>query len=229
VDRATPVAFGEWCSGENVRRLPADPFDELPRADEKADRRRRRRALTADELERLIEADRLRPLQEAQTVRRGQAKGKRQAKLWHETPDQLEVLGRGRARIYKALVLTGLRKKELASLTDGQLRPDGPVGYAELESKDEKNSEGSDIPIRADLAEDLRGWLDENLARMQDRVRETWEPVPARLPSQCPVFDVPDGLIRILDPTWSRRASPRRTSGAAPSTSTPCVRPSGPC
>ncbi len=54
--------------------------------------------------------------------------------------------------IYKNLVLTGLRKCEQASLTIGQLFLDGPVPYA----ADEKKRQGSEILLRADLADDLR-------------------------------------------------------------------------
>ena len=58
--------------------------------------------------------------------------------------------------IYKTLVLTGLRKSELASLTVAQLRLDGPVPHVELDAADEKNREGNGVVIRADLADDLR-------------------------------------------------------------------------
>ena len=40
--------------------------------------------------------------------------------------EQLDRTGRERALIYKTLVLTGLRKNELASITVGQLELDGP-------------------------------------------------------------------------------------------------------
>ena len=80
---------------------------------------------------------------------------------------QLERTGRERALIYKTLVLTGLRKGELASLTVGQLDFDGPVAYAVLNAADEKNRRGSSIPIRADLATELSAWLDDRLGALQ--------------------------------------------------------------
>jgi integrase len=73
--------------------------------------------------------------------------------------DELERLGRERALIYKTLVLTGLRKGELASLTVGQLELDGPMPFVVLEAADEKNRQGSTIPLRLDLANDLRGMV----------------------------------------------------------------------
>ena len=56
-----------------------------------------------------------------------------------ELIDELERLGRERALIYKTLVLTGLRKGELASLTVGQLDLDGPMPFVVLDAADEKN------------------------------------------------------------------------------------------
>lgn len=54
--------------------------------------------------------------------------------------------------IYKTLVLTGLRKGELASLTIGNLDLDGPTAYATLDAGDTKAGQAADVPLRADLA-----------------------------------------------------------------------------
>ena len=61
--------------------------------------------------------------------------------------------------IYKTLILTGLRKGELASLTVGQLHLDADLPYLDLNAADEKNRQGSSIMLRDDLADDLRQWL----------------------------------------------------------------------
>ena len=60
-----------------------------------------------------------RPLTDTQTVRRGERKGEVVAELKPETVTRLQAVGRERALIYKTLVLTGLRKNELATLTVG--------------------------------------------------------------------------------------------------------------
>ena len=73
-----------------------------------------------------------------------------------EFVEKLERLGRERALIYKTLVLTGLRKNELASLTVGQLELDGAMPFVVLNAADEKNRQGSTLPLRRDLANDLR-------------------------------------------------------------------------
>ena len=59
---ASLTAFGNWCI--ESKRLVANPFTRPPKLDEKADRRRQRRALTDDELCRLLHVARLRPLAE---------------------------------------------------------------------------------------------------------------------------------------------------------------------
>ena len=64
--------------------------------------------------------------------------------------------GRERALIYKTLVLTGLRKGELASLIVARLELAGPAPSIVLNPADEKNRQGSQVPLRPDLAADLR-------------------------------------------------------------------------
>src|SRR5262249_50822724 len=115
--RAAIVAFANWCSGPNIGRLASNPFTGVPKADERADPRRRRRAMTEDELVRLLDAARNRPLRDALTVRRGRRKGEALADVRPDVRGRLDAAGRERALIYKTLVLTGLRKGELASLT----------------------------------------------------------------------------------------------------------------
>src|SRR5262249_16603724 len=158
-----------------------------------------RRSLTEGELTRLLPVARQRPLLDATTIRRGKRKGQAVGKLRDETRRRLELLGWERSLIYKAMVLSGLRRGELASLTVGQLHPDGPAAFAELEAADEKNREGSAIAIRADLAADLRQWLDAKLAATQDAARQAGAPIPARLSPDTPLFTVPVELVKILN------------------------------
>jgi len=221
--RACWVAFCNWCLATD--RLLANPFDKVAKADEESDPRRKRRSMTEAELVRLLDVARRRPLAEygRPKLRRdaGQRKGKRDtwtiAPLDYETLDaaterarerlkdkpalvaRLDRLGRERALTYKALVLTGLRKGELASLTVGQLVLDGPHPHAVLHAADEKNRQGSQIALRSDLAADLRQWLADQLAETQDAARLRTTGLPSKLPAGAKVFRVPTGLIRILD------------------------------
>ena len=191
--RGACVAFGNWCVA--MSRLASNPFDGAPKADARADCRRKRRALTEDELRSLLEAARNRPLLNAMTVRRGPNKGKLVAKVDDLRRRKLDVLGQERALIYKAYLLTGLRKSELASLTVGQLELDGPLPVAYLDPRDEKNREGNEIALRSDLVVDLREWLAGKLQAFQAKARRRGEPIPARLPADIPVFYVPTGLL----------------------------------
>jgi integrase len=155
--------------------------------------------MTETDLVKLLDAARSRPLLEAMTVRRGRRKGETTARVKPEIRTRLEWVGRERALTYKTLVLTGLRKGELTSLTVGQLYLDGPAAYAVLDAADEKNREGSEIAIRSDLAADLKQWLADKLARLQEEALRDGGPIPARLPAATPVFNVPLKLYAILN------------------------------
>jgi integrase len=212
-------------------RLTVNPLARIAKADETADRRRTRRAMTEDELRRLLDVARRRPLAEygRLTVRKpkDEAKGKRDT--WNMLPlaaedltaatarararlignpelvAEMETLGRERELIYKTLVITGLRKGELASLTVGQLVLDADPAFLVLDAADEKNREGNSIPLRGDLAADLRQWLADKAKATQKATRGPTGHVlrlPAAgptLPADTLVFAVPHGLVKILD------------------------------
>jgi len=234
--REAAICLGTWC--RRTHRLTQNPFADVPRADQNADRRHQRRALTEAELLRLLKVARLRPLAqfgceitptEADPKRppRSRATWKRGAltvdnidaavedarEALKNDPDliaQLERTGRERALIYKTLVLTGLRKGELVSLTVGQLDFTGPVAYANLNAADEKNRQGSNIPLRADVAGELSLWLGDRLGDLQEQARKSGRPIPARLPASTPLFHVPSGLTRILDRDLAAAGIPKR-------------------
>jgi len=123
---------------------------------------------------------------------------------------QLERTGHERALIYKTLVLTGLRKGELASLTVAQLDFGGPMTYAVLNAADEKNRQGSNIPLRADVATELSTWPKERLGELQRKARNSGKPMPIRLPASTPWFRIPSGLTRILDRDLAAAGIPKR-------------------
>jgi integrase len=202
------VSFCNWCV--ETSRLAANPFEAAPKANEKADPRRQRRAMTEPELVQLLAVARERPLLEALTVRKGPRKGERYADVRREVRERLEWLGRERALIYKTLVLTGLRKGELASLTVVRLHLDEAVPFLALAAAYEKNREGNDIPLRDDLAADLRDWLADKLRRLQEEARHSGAPIPARLPPDTRVFDVPSRLVKILDRDLRLAGIPKR-------------------
>jgi len=172
--------FFRWCIG--TRRLQADPTERISKAAETVDIRRQRRALTIAELERLLFAARWRPLAEQgrETIPSTSPKGR---STWRLAPltfntlptaisrarekladkpgkiTELETLGRERELVYKTLVLTGLRRGELASLTIGSLVLNETVPYAILEAGNAKNRQRSEIPLRDDLTVELAQWI----------------------------------------------------------------------
>lgn len=205
--RQSLVAFANWCV--QTGRLLEHDLDRIPKADEKSDPRRQRRALNEAELNRLLAVASVRPLTDARTVRRGKRKGQSFADLRPETVARLHLLGRERALIYKSLLLTGLRKNELATLTIAQLDLTVGNAFLQLDAADEKSGEGSTVAIRDDLASDLRVWLDDKLAALQTD-RGSVEPIPMSLPADTLVFDVPAGLVRILDRDLKAAGIPKR-------------------
>ncbi len=234
--RESLVCFGNWC--RRTHRLTHNPFDDLPRADQNADRRHQRRALTEEELLRLLKVVRLRPLAELgrEITRKGADPDRppRSRGTWKreplapdnidsavvqarealkDNPDliaRLERTGHERALMYRMLVLTGLRKGELASLTVGQLDLSGPVAFATLNAADEKNRKGSEVPIRRDLAVALSTWLTKRLAESQEQARGSGKPIPVRLPPTTSLFHVPSGLTRIFDRDLAAAGIPKR-------------------
>ena len=234
--REALVGFGNWC--RRTHRLTHNPFADLPRADQNADRRHHRRALTEVELLHLLKVARMRPLAEfgrkvlakevdperparsratwtrqPLTIENIDASVERARAALKDNPDlivQLARTGYERALIYRTLVLTGLRKGELASLTVGQLDFDGPVAYAILNAADEKNRRGSSIPLRADLAAELSSWLAYRLCELQAEACDDGRPIPLRLPASTPLFHVATGLTRILDRDLAVAGIPKR-------------------
>jgi len=195
--RAALVAFCNWAVKD--KRLANNPLNGLPKADE-SEVRRQRRALSPQEIAALLDAAASRPLQAARTIRRGKNKGKRLAKVRAKERARLERLGRERALIYKTMIYTGLRKGELASLTVASLHLDAQSPYAELSATKAKSGRGARIPIRADLAEDLRNHLAEKLSEHRRRtLAEKRTEYPNALPGSMPVFNVPRDFIRVFD------------------------------
>jgi integrase len=213
--------FGSWCVKSG--RLLQNPLERLSRIDETSDRRRQRRALTEDELRRLLFVARWRPLAEfGRTVvtKTGDDRPSdpQSRKTWSLAPlafdgiqhavdlaqrklenntaflEELDRRGRERALVYKVAVLTGLRRGEIESLTLGHLYLDETTPVLRMKPQDTKNREAVDIPLRVDLADDLRQWIATKakaakVVRMNGKRKATDEPL----------FHVPKQLVKCLD------------------------------
>ena len=188
-------AFLRWCVDGN--RLLADPLKGIARADQDADVRRERRALADEELENLLTATRLRPLAELgrETVQLPSIKSKRSCwgyapltlgnigcaverarEKLKDKPQTIEeklMLGWERGLIVKTLALTGLRRGELAAVEIRNLYLDDPQPYIKLDRRSEKNREGNTLPLRSDLADDLRAWIHDKALKVGDATRNT--------------------------------------------------------
>jgi integrase len=184
-------AFVRWC--QESGRIERDLLVSTPLAGTRkakgrshhlvatGEARRRRRALTEDELGRLLMAARERPLEEAQTIRTGTRRGTREGHVRPEVRARLERLGWERSLMYKVLVLTGLRRGELAALRVEHLTLEGPQPRIALPGSATKNGQEARLPISSDLAEDLKQWLQATGMAGRD-----------------PVFRVPVELVKIL-------------------------------
>ncbi len=85
-------------------------------------------------------------------------------------PDDQEKRGRDSydSAQFRSGLRTGLRHVELASITVGALRFDTTPAYLNLRAAEAKNRENADLPLRADLADDLQGWIADILLATQD-------------------------------------------------------------
>ena len=221
------VALKAFCGwAVTNKRLRFNPVKSVGILDEFNGQKRPRRALTADELGRLLTVARLRPVAEfGRTTLRSdkQPANARSRKTWSKaplefatlqeayqrglkalskTPDkiqELEELGRHRALIYKTLVLTGLRKGELTSVCVADVHLQGSTAWLSLDAESEKSGNGAELPLRADLAGELQDWLTDRrelfdasqALKLAPDTRASW--------LQSRLFDVPSGLIVILD------------------------------
>ncbi len=233
--------FCNWCVERD--RLPFNPLAKLDRADERSGRRRQRRALTEAELSRLLIVARLRPLAEfgretvktsngetATPQKRSRATWKLKPLAFAELPAAVELarerlidnptflarqerLGIERALAYKLAVTTGLRRGELASLTVGQLDLDEVFPHVTLNAADEKNRQGNSIPLRGDVADELREWMSGLSGRVigsANVLAFRRAAVAVELPGSTRLLKIPKAFCRILDRDLKAAGIPKR-------------------
>ncbi len=136
--------FGRWLV--RVRRLGYNPFEGLSPRNEEIDRRRVRRALTDDDVARLLDAARRRPLEQASQI--ASVKG-----LPPEREAKLRRLGETRAYLYAFALGTGLRKGELRQLTWADV--DEERRTLTVRASISKAKKLTELPLRSDLSDAL--------------------------------------------------------------------------
>ena len=151
--------FHNWLLDRELISRPMPGLRRLKKLDENQDRRHVRRALSADELQRLFEVAKTRPLAERQKVNRGERKGLVGARLNPETVEKLELLGLERCLVYRTAFETGLRRAELGSIRVRDAVLQTNPAFLTLAAKNEKARRGCDLPIRQDLAAELADFI----------------------------------------------------------------------
>ena len=125
-------ALGNWLVKD--RKLPSNPLNHLSRLNEQTDRRRMRRALSDDELQRLIAST-------------------------EGGPERAGLSGADRAMAYFVLVSTGFRRSELNSLTVESFDLDADPPAVTVKAAYSKRRRDDRQDIRRDVAEHIRPWL----------------------------------------------------------------------
>jgi len=131
-----------------------------------------RRALSMDEIARLLDATERRPLLELQTIRIGPRRGKAVAKVKPHAKAKALRKGRERRVVYMLAVWTGLRRNEIRQLTWGDIHLDTIPGHIMLRAQTTKSKRADSLPIHAQLADELRAWRQSNVGP-DDRVVST--------------------------------------------------------
>lgn len=148
---AAVKTFATWLELANrVDRAPRGLMGLKPR-NEKEDRRLVRRALTKDELDRLLEATEMADPIEASRAPRAQG-FLRDSRRW--------ITGPERAALYRLAMGTGFRARELRTLTPERFHLDGDEPSVEVLAGYEKNGKGTVQPITRELAAGFRPFLE---------------------------------------------------------------------
>jgi len=130
-------AIKEFVAWLVPHRLAANPLLSLELRNTEVDVRKKRRALTQDEMSQLVEAAR------------------------SSTKSYQCYSGEQRARIYLLSYLTGLRKGEIASLTPESFQLDEQTPTLILEARNSKHRKRDVLPLHPQLVTLLRQWLPE--------------------------------------------------------------------
>ena len=197
--RSAIVSFCNWAV--RYKRLTSNPLASLYKADESGDIRHERRALTQDEVARLLKVTELRPVAEygRPAIKQPRIIGKR--RKWTREPltwenidaayergvkamsersganslAKYQAIGRQRKLAYRVLLTTGLRKNELKALTPDRLVLSGENPRLTLPGTATKNGKAATIPLRPEIAAELHRWIKDMEIYSTDPI---FDPVP---------------------------------------------------
>jgi len=188
-NRTALVAFGSWCV--HKKHLASNPFEKIARMDEDADRRYRRRELTAEEVRSIIEAARQRPFEEAAKMNRtGEitTDAERQAAYWR---------GWNRAMAYRLMASTGLRWNECRTLSFSDIRLDAQPAHIELKARNAKARKSACIPLCEDILPELTSFIRERKKSFIGDSSASIVSFPGTFDSE-PVFDLPISIAAVF-------------------------------
>lgn len=176
--------FVAWlCKKDRIEGNPLGRVD-APAAGKKT---KERRALSAEQVQKLLDACRARPLAEFKKRYGGQVREAVRRKM--------EMRGRERALIYKTAVYTGLRAGEIGSLRPHHLELDKkPFPRLHIPGKLTKNGQQARLLLVPAFGRELAGWIHDAGKRPDD-----------------PLFHVPQASARIMQKDLEEAGVPYRT------------------
>ncbi len=164
--------FGKWLVA--TKRLPTNPLAGIDRLNSETDVRHKRRALTTEEVSRLVES----------------------ARSSGEVVQGYE--GELRARAYLTSFYTGLRRQEIGSLTPRSFKLEEPQPILTVEAACSKHRRKDVLPLHPDLVAMVREWVrgigpDDLLFPRIER-KKTWLMVKKDLERVGIPYETPDGI-----------------------------------
>lgn len=168
-------AFGAFCNWlVETGRLAANPVSSIQPLNAEVDVRHKRRALSAEEF--------------AQLVRSARDSGE----------DIQCFTGEERARIYILSYMTGLRRKEIASLTPRSFHLEDSIPILTIDAACSKHRKKDVLPLHPELVRMLKTWLkgllDDQLLFPKLGNRRTWLMVKKDLARAGIPYKTPEGI-----------------------------------
>ena len=188
-NRTALVAFGSWCV--HKKHLQSHPFEKIVRMDEDADRRYRRRELTADEVRAIIDAARQRPFDELARMNRTGAittDAEYQAAYWR---------GWNRALAYRLMASTGLRWNECRTLSFADVHLDAEPPHIELKARNAKARKSACIPLCEDILPELASFIKEHKKMLTGEHSASIAPFPGIF-DEHRLFDLPLSIAKVF-------------------------------
>lgn len=154
-------AFCNWLvDAERIERFPKG-LKKVKKFNEDADRRLVRRALTKEEITRLLAAAEAgKTLIRMEPLPKKERKSKRGGYGWIGRKRHIQMTGPQRAALYRLAMSTGFRANEIRRLDPEAFHLEGQEPFIYLKAKDEKAGRGEEQPITREFAEWFKGFLD---------------------------------------------------------------------